>query len=26
VLGWMMRLGMTGDEGGVVLRGGKPDA
>ncbi|MFM7611112.1 MAG: DUF983 domain-containing protein [Alphaproteobacteria bacterium] len=26
VIGWMMRLGMTGDEGGVVLRGGKPDA
>ena len=26
VMGWMMHLGMTGDEGGVVLRGGKPDA
>jgi hypothetical protein len=26
VMGWMMHLGMTGDEGGVALRGGKPDA
>jgi len=26
VMGWMMHLGMTGDEGGVVVRGGKPDA
>ena len=26
VMGWMMRLGMTGDEGGVLPRGGKPDA
>jgi hypothetical protein len=26
VMGWMMHLGMTGDEGGVVPRGGKPDA
>jgi uncharacterized protein (DUF983 family) len=25
-MGWMMRLGMTGDEGGAVLRGSKPDA
>jgi uncharacterized protein (DUF983 family) len=26
VMGWMMHLGMTGDEGGVLPRGGKPDA
>jgi uncharacterized protein (DUF983 family) len=26
VMGWMMHLGMTGDEGGVVVRGSKPDA
>jgi hypothetical protein len=25
-MGWMMHLGMTGDEGGVALPGGKPDA